>query len=205
MWNELLYAIPLGVILSFAAGPIFFVVIETSINRGRSSALSLDIGAVAADAIFIALAYFGSNAFIEYLHNNHWLALISGLAFFAFGGYYILKSKKTGQFANSVAIKRKRFLFVKGFLLNFLNVGVLFFWITTTLAIGPMLDHDPDKMLFFYLATIGAYLTIDLFKIYYANKFKEKLSGRTMQIIEKLMGFGLIGFGVFVVVRQFVA
>jgi threonine/homoserine/homoserine lactone efflux protein len=200
---ELLYAIPLGLTLSFAAGPIFFVLIETSINKGRTKALLLDLGAVTADAIFIALAYYGSQAFLSYLQNNFWLVLLSGLAIVAFGVYYVLRSRRSGQLQQKLEIHRRRFFFVKGFLLNFLNVGVLFFWITSTVAVGSLVDNDPRRLLIFYGATLATYLLINLLKIYFAHRFKAYLAGRRMQVIEKLMGLGLIGFGVFIVVRHF--
>jgi len=200
---ELLYAIPLGLTLSFAAGPIFFVLIETSINKGRTKALLLDLGAVSADALFIALAYYGSQAFLSYLQTNFWLVLLSGLAIVAFGVYYVLRSRRSGQLQQKLEIRRRRFFFVKGFLLNFLNVGVLFFWITSTVAVGSLVDNDPRRLLVFYGATLATYLLINLLKIYFAHRFKAYLGGRRMQIIEKLMGLGLIGFGVFIVVRHF--
>lgn len=200
---ELLYAIPLGITLSFAAGPIFFVLIETSINKGRTKALLLDLGAVTADGIFIALAYYGSQAFLSYLQNNFWLVLLSGLAIVAFGVYYLLRSRRSGQLQQKLEIHRRRFFFVKGFLLNFLNVGVLFFWITSTVAVGSLVNNDPRRLLVFYGATLGSYLLVNLLKIYFAHRFKTYLAGRRMQVIEKLMGIGLIGFGVFIVVRHF--
>lgn len=200
---ELLYAIPLGLTLSFAAGPIFFVLIETSINKGRTKALLLDLGAVTADAIFIALAYYGSQAFLSYLRNNFWLVLLSGLAIVAFGVFYVLRSRRSGQLQQKLEIRRRRFFFVKGFLLNFLNVGVLFFWITSTVAVGSLVDNDPQRLLVFYGATLATYLLINLLKIYFAHRFKTYLAGRRMQLIERLMGIGLIGFGVFIVVRHF--
>ena len=203
MDEELWYAIPLGITLSFAAGPIFFVIIETSINQGRSKALSLDLGAVTADLIFIAIAFYSSQAFLVYLKNNYWLAIVSGLAVSVFGIYYLKKSKRSGQLSQTLPLERKRFFFLKGFLLNFLNIGVLLFWITSTVAVGSMLDHQAPKMISFYAATLGVYLLIDLFKIYFAHKFKQQLAGRKMQVIEKLMGFGLIVFGLFIIARHF--
>ncbi len=202
MLESLLYAIPLGITLSFAAGPIFFVVIQTSITRSKTGAFVLDLGAILADLIFIGIAFYGSQSLIRFLKNNIWVGLISGLAVILFGLYYIRKSRKGSQFKNTVLDQRKRFFFVKGFLLNFLNVGVLFYWIATTVAIGSLLDHDRDKMLLFYVFTLGTYLLIDIFKIGFANRFKDRLQGRKIQMVEKIMGYVLIAFGVFIAVRN---
>ncbi|HBF21422.1 MAG: hypothetical protein CMI36_08675 [Owenweeksia sp.] len=202
MLEILLYAIPLGITLSFAAGPIFFVVIQTSITRSKTGAFILDLGAIAADILFILVAFFGSQSLIRSLRHNIWVGVASGLAIIIFGLYYIRKSRKGMQFREAMVLPKKRLLFLKGFLLNFLNVGVLFYWIATTVAIGSMLDHERDKMILFYSLTLGTYLLVDLFKIYFANRFKTRLQGRKIQVVEKIMGFLLIGFGLFIALRN---
>lgn len=199
---ELLYAIPLGLSLSFAAGPIFFVLIETSIRQGKARAWALDLGAVAADLVFIALIWYGSHSFLVGLRQNIWLGLLSGMAVAFFGLYYLLKSKKPGQLQQDLPLTRKRYTFIKGFLLNFLNVGVLFFWLAITVAFGSMLDHEPMRMRLFYGATLGSYLFFDAFKIYFAHRFKRHFGGRRLQMIEKLMGLILMLFGLFIALRQ---
>ncbi len=198
---ELLYALPLGLSLSFAAGPIFFVIIETSISKGKVSALILDLGAVVADILFILLAYFGSRPLLENLKSNLWIGIFSGLAVMFFGGYYLHKSKKPNQLRTGPSLNRRGLLFVKGFLLNFLNIGVLLFWLATTISIGNLLHNEPQRMLVFYTATIGVYLGFDFLKIYFANRFKKKLAGRGMQIMEKIIALILIGFGLFISLR----
>jgi len=202
MLEVVLYALPLGLTLSFAAGPVFFVVIETSVSQGKAKAFTLDIGAVIADMIFILLAFYGSQSLISTLKQNIYVGFISGLAVVVFGVYYVMKSQKSGQFKNIEAPTKKRYYFVKGFLLNFLNIGVFFYWLATTVAIGSLLDHDHDKMLIFYGLVLAFYLLIDIFKIYFANRFKERLKGRKIQVVEKIIGFVLIAFGLFIAVRN---
>ncbi|WP_417600726.1 LysE family translocator [Owenweeksia hongkongensis] len=203
MLEVILYAVTLGITLSFAAGPVFFVIIETSISQGKTKALMLDLGAALADVIFILIAFYGSQSLISSLEDNIWVSLIGGLAVVVFGGYYILKSKTPGQFKNRVAVKRKRLFFFKGFLLNFLNVGVLFYWIATTVAIGSLVHHERSKMIMVYALIMLTYLTVDMFKIYFANKFKERFKGRNLQMVEKIIGLILLLFGIYIVIRAF--
>lgn len=198
---EILYAFPLGLSLSFAAGPIFFVIIETSISKGKAAALSLDIGAVLADICFILLAYFGSRPLLENLKSNLWIGMGSGLAVMAFGAYYLRKSSNQSQFNSTLKLDTKGLLLVKGFLLNFLNIGVLLFWLATTVTIGNLVDNEPRRMVLFYATTIGVYLSIDFLKIYFASRFKEKLAGKGMRMIEKGISLILIGFGLFIALR----
>lgn len=201
MFEALLYALPMGLSLGFAAGPIFFVVIETSITRSKTAAAIIDIGAIAADVIYILVAYYGSQSFINYLEHNLWVSLVSGAAVMGFGLFYLLKPKNNQPFKKKVDIPRKRYFFLKGFLLNFMNVGVLFYWVASSVAIGSLLDHKPSHMVFFYLATLAVFMAIEFVKIFYANKFKAKLRGPVLQKIEKVIGIILIGFGLFIAVK----
>lgn len=167
------------------------------------AAFTLDLGAAAADLVFILIAYYGSQPILENLKQNVWLNLLSGLIVGGFGTYYLFKSEQRGQLSQALKIERKRHFFVKGFLLNFLNVGVLFFWLATTVSIGNLLNNEAPRMAVFYSATMAVYLGFDLFKIYYANRLKERLSGRGMRIIEKVIGIILVLFGLFIVARGF--
>jgi len=50
-------AIPIGIVLSFTIGPVFFTVIETSISKGVKAAIFLDIGVVISDLVFFVLLF----------------------------------------------------------------------------------------------------------------------------------------------------
>ena len=52
-------AVVFGFFLSFSFGPIFFMLLETSITRGIKQAVFMDFGVIASDLVFFSLAYFG--------------------------------------------------------------------------------------------------------------------------------------------------
>jgi threonine/homoserine/homoserine lactone efflux protein len=197
-----LYAIPSGLALSLAAGPVFFVVLETSISKGKAAAFSLDLGAVTADILFILVAFYGSQSFLDTFSNNTLVHIISGVLVASFGIYYFFKSRRGGQLSQKAVTTRKRLFFVKGFLLNFLNVGVLLYWVTTSIAVGGLLEYEPLAMWAFYSTSILIYILVSLLKILFANRFKKKLKGRNLQLIERFISFVLIGFGAFVALRH---
>ena len=41
-------------------------------------------------------------------------------------------------------------LFIKGFLLNFINVGVLIFWLGIIIVTGPSLENDINRFYVFF-------------------------------------------------------
>ena len=65
MFDDILAAIPFGIILAFTIGPVFFVLLETSATKGFKSALIFDCGVMLADILFIFVAFYSTNRLLE--------------------------------------------------------------------------------------------------------------------------------------------
>jgi threonine/homoserine/homoserine lactone efflux protein len=95
-----------------------------------------------------------------------------------------------------IMIKKNYFsLFLKGFLLNFINVGVLLFWFLILITIGPKLELDPSRMLIFFSTVILSYLLVDTGKIILAKQLKHKMTPENILKIKKGVSIILIVFG----------
>jgi threonine/homoserine/homoserine lactone efflux protein len=70
MINDILAGLPWGIFLSFMIGPVFFILIETSITKGFRAALTFDLGVVLGDIFFIGIAYLGSYRLISNLKDK---------------------------------------------------------------------------------------------------------------------------------------
>ena len=57
MFDDIIAAIPFGIILAFTIGPVFFVLLETSATKGFKAAIVFDLGVVLADIIFVTVAF----------------------------------------------------------------------------------------------------------------------------------------------------
>ncbi|MEX0313924.1 MAG: LysE family translocator, partial [Allomuricauda sp.] len=53
MIEDIQAAIPLGFLLSFMIGPVFFVLLETSATKGFRAGLSFNVGVIVADIVFL--------------------------------------------------------------------------------------------------------------------------------------------------------
>jgi threonine/homoserine/homoserine lactone efflux protein len=60
MVNDILAGVPWGIFLSFMIGPVFFILLETSILKGFRAAIVFDLGVILGDIVFIGIAYLGS-------------------------------------------------------------------------------------------------------------------------------------------------
>ncbi|RZW43427.1 MAG: LysE family translocator, partial [Flavobacteriaceae bacterium] len=130
MLDDVLAAIPFGIILAFTIGPVFFVLLETSATKGFKSALIFDLGVIFADILFIVVAFFSTNRLIDKVKDDPNFLVFGGVLLVAYGVIAFMKTSKSFRAIvkeyHRVEIK-KNFgkLFIKGFLLNFINIGVL--------------------------------------------------------------------------------
>ena len=189
MIEDIQAAIPLGLLLSFMVGPVFFVLLETGATKGFRAAISLDIGVVIADTVFILIAYFSSFQLIENLSNQKGLYVFGGSVLFIYGLIVFLKKAK--KEAQQKKIKGSYLaLIVKGFLLNFINVGVLGFWLGILVVVGPNLNNDENRIFTFFLTMIITYFLVDIVKILLAKQLKRKLTPKRIALMKK--GLGII-------------
>ena len=94
MINDILAGIPWGIFLSFMIGPVFFILLETSIIKGFRAALVFDLGVVLGDIVFIAIAYLGSYRLIQSLKDQPALFIFGGVLMFFYGIISFLQLKK---------------------------------------------------------------------------------------------------------------
>lgn len=202
MIEDIQTAIPLGFLLSFMIGPVFFVLLETSATKGFRAGVSLDIGVIIADIVFLTIAYFSSFQLLENLSNQPGLFVFGGMILLVYGIFLFVKKAK--KRANVKATKGTYLgLLAKGFLLNFINIGVLAFWLGLIIVVGPSLDNDPNRMFVFFSTVILVYFGTDLIKIVLAKQLKRYLTQERIVLIKKGLGIILIICGIVLIIKGF--
>ena len=206
MINDILSGIPWGIFLSFMIGPVFFILLETSIIKGFRAALVFDLGVVLGDIIFIAIAYLGSYRLIKSLEDNSALFMFGGILMLAYGviSYISLHKERkvdTKKIDNEIIRKDYLGLFIKGFFLNIINIGVLGFWLAVIISVGPKLEMQNSRMLTFFITVILSYLLVDCIKIVLAKQLKTKMTPRNILKIKKIISIVLMVFGVALIIQ----
>jgi threonine/homoserine/homoserine lactone efflux protein len=202
MIEDIQAAIPLGFFLSFMIGPVFFVLLETSATKGFRAGLTLDIGVIIADILFLLIAYFSSFQLLENLSNQPGLYVFGGMILLVYGIVIIVKKASKKEKVKSTKGTYLS-LFIKGFLLNFINVGVLVFWLGVLIIVGPSLDNEPNRIFVFFGTMLGAYFVTDLCKILLAKQLKRKLTADRIKLIKKGLGAVLAICGVVLIIKGF--
>ena len=206
MINDIVTGIPWGIFLSFMIGPVFFILLETSITKGFRAALAFDLGVVLGDVFFIGVAYLGSYRLISSLKDKPALFIFGGIVMVAYGIISFVKLKKQSKIQyeaieDEIIKKNYGSLFVKGLFLNVINIGVLGFWLAIIISVGPKLEMQTPRMLTFFTSVILTYLVVDCLKIVLAKQLKSKLTPTNILKIKKGISIVLIVFGLVLMVQ----
>jgi threonine/homoserine/homoserine lactone efflux protein len=204
IFKAVLSGILLGITLSFMVGPVFLVLLDTAIRKGARQAIIFDLGVMFADICFIALAFF-STGFLELFQKSTLPFFIGGLAIMSFGIFTMVKKRRILVPEQTIIMEQTSpgALLLKGFLLNFLNVGVLGYWLAMSVIISHDFDYQKVPVASFFLASLGAYFVTDLVKIYFAGKLRKYMTNKRMQVFEKVVGLVLLVFGGIILIRAF--
>lgn len=210
MIQDILTAIPLGIFLSFLIGPVFFVLLETSAVKGFRAALVFDLGVIFADIVFIFIAYGSSYRLIMSIKKDPAIFIFGGILMASYGVISFLKLRKAKRRMAlekdaTVELIKKNYgnLFLKGFLLNFINVGVLLFWFMILITIGPKLELETSRLVTFFGSVLATYLVVDIGKILLAKQLKSKLTPHNILKIKKVISILLVIFGIAIVSQGF--
>ena len=206
--SEFLPAIPIGIVLAFTIGPVFFTVLETSISKGIKAAIFVDIGVVLSDILFFVIAFFSTNTLLNSIKENtsSWYFL-GGVLLVAYAGVSLIKiiqEKNNPENKEGAKLENSPNLFkmvIKGFLLNIINVVVLFYWVGIILYFGPQLEMDESKIYLFFVVIIVTYFTIDLGKIYLAQQLKKKLTDFVIKTIKIVVNSFIVICGLFLIFK----
>lgn len=198
-----------GFILSIMIGPVFFVLLETSIRKGIKAAIAFDLGVLINDIAYIAIAFLFYNQ-VEQLsagQDNSILRLIGGTLFLGYGVYNYLK-KVEGIAIETDANKTKSMrsyllLALKGFLLNLANPMVVFYWfsVMTLGAKDAAEGGSSSSMLVFIGSILITFFSIDLLKIIGAKSLRPLVTKRLLKILNRFIGIIFVTFGVVLVVQ----
>lgn len=213
MFELTIKGIVTGFILSIMIGPVFFVILETSIRRGVKAALALDLGVLISDLVYILIAYVFYSEVSGLINgeNKGILKLIGGVLFVIYGAFtYFKKPKeeKVDEVGNVVQNSSDYLMLaLKGFLLNFANPLVIFYWFSVITMGAKNSEHagtNENSILFFLGVILITFFSFDLLKIVGAKKLRPLVTEKLLVALNHLIGIVFFGFGVFLVIQGIV-
>lgn len=211
MSDLILKGVVTGFILSVMIGPVFFVLLETSIRKGIRAGIALDIGVFLSDAIYILIAFLFYNEVKSLAEgqSKEIAKVIGGILFIIYGIFTFFKKPATVQFTVSkerepADWKEYRLLCLKGFLLNLANPLVIFYWFSV-LSLGDSNQVEgwstPVALFVFIGIILFTFFSIDILKILGAKQLRPFITNKLLKSLNQLIGIVFMVFGIVLLIQ----
>lgn len=188
-----------GVVLALLIGPVFFTIIQTSIERGFWCGVYVAIGVSLSDAFYILVSYLGLVQIMAAENMRLYMAYGGGVVLLLFGLYYLLiKSRKLMAYdPENIQTKSWIRLAAKGFIINGLSPMVLFFWLATVGVATTQLGYNSQGKAFTYFSSIVVTVFVtDVIKAKLADKLRSLMTTRFVKLLNIILGLVLVIFAV---------
>lgn len=193
-----LHGIKFGLILALLIGPVFFTIIQTSVERGFWNGVLVAFGVSLSDLLYVLICYLGMAQVLENGAFRMFLAYAGGAILILFGLYHLLIKSRRRLHIFVNAAKEKGFFryLIKGFVINGLSPMVPIFWIGVVSIASLDLEYTSGvNFSIFFMSLLLTVLLTDVAKAYLADKLRNLVTSRFMTIMNVALGIILIVFG----------
>lgn len=188
----------LGFGLAFLIGPVFFLILFTSLNKGFKPAAYIATGVMLSDAVCILIAQVANKFINQHSTAKYFFGLAGGIILIAWGAVAIFKKVELPQRDSQPARYDSKTIagyVIRGFLANTFNPFALIFWIGVVSAIS-LQGYDMKENYLFFTTALVTVLATDIAKSYLANYLNRFISIKTLSVFNKISGVALILFGI---------
>lgn len=197
----LIKGILLGLTLSIMIGPVFFVLMQISMESGTKKGIIYSAGVWLSDFAYLLLIYFGFSTILLLKDNPSFksnMGIVGAIVLIIFGltSAFAKKNSVTKK-DEKLAVKDSNplILIFKGFIINALNPFTLFFWLGMVTAIMISENANSNSFLVFLLGLFPTIIITDLLKINLAKKISNYLDERKLYYLKVSSGVILLIFG----------
>ena len=190
--------VQLGIVLAFLVGPVFFAILQTSVEQGFWRGVLVAFGVSISDILYVTICYFGMAQVVANSKLQIYMAYGGGAILIGFGFYHLLIKSRAKPVDPAAPVKERHFTryVLKGFIINGMTPMVLLFWIgTVSLATLNFGYKDAGAFVLFFGFLLGTVLVTDIMKAYLADKLRKLLTPRSLKIMNVILGLVLIFFG----------
>ncbi|WP_373521197.1 LysE family translocator [Aquiflexum sp.] len=197
MNQALIEGISMGLLLSAMIGPVFFTLIQNSIENGFRHTFVLALGILSSDLIYVVITFFGVSLLAQNPYFEVILGYIGGAVLVGFGISAFFKRNKGRLSSGGLTIPkaRKTTGFMKGFGINGINPFVMLFWISIAGLVNLKQDFKKTDIVLYYFGILFTVFSIDLLKAYIAKQLKSFVTPGLMKKLNIVVAIVLVFFG----------
>lgn len=199
LWEGLV----VGFGLAFLIGPVFFALLDASLNYGFRVSVAIALGVVSSDVTIFTISYISLNRLLQIPHFQSIMAIVGGLVLVG-TGWIMIKSRNEIKNTGSWHIKDVGKLFVKGYSINTFNPFPWMFWFSTSTMVHSQFDSFGwQAPVLFFSAAAGMVLFTDVVKAGSARFLLPYLNKGILSWFRIISGIALMGFGIRLLVLGF--
>jgi len=193
----ILKGVAFGAVLAMIIGPVFFSLVQTSVESGFISGIFMSVGISLSDLTYVILSYLGVTQLAQNDNFSFYPALLGGLILITFGVISFLKGRYRGNI-NKIKNNNKNIfkLIIKGFLINGINPFALIFWIGAMSLATVEYGYSGSQLRIFFVVVLVTVFTTDVTKSYLSNKLRKIINYRFVKVMNNIVGVVLITFGI---------
>ena len=201
----ILEGILFGLTLTILLGPIFIVLVQSSLERGARAGLIAASGIWTSDILIVAISLVFIKRISPYIQSQgfvFWVGLIGGIVLCAVGAATFVRKAKLDFDKRKFSASNVLGYWTKGFLVNTINPFTFIFWLSViTSFVASRLLNNLESILFTG-SIIFTIMVTDSLKVLLAKLIRKRINERLLGIINKIAGTALIIFGIVLLVRS---
>ena len=193
----------LGLALVILIGPVLFVLMNATLERGLSNGIAVALGIFVSDLLVVWLCYQGSGELATSELGQRWLAFGGGLITLSLGLKYLISptlkrpplTPDRQEYTQAHHLSSLAHSWLKGFGVNFINPFVFIVWLGI-ISIAQQRYPQAEQHIGFLIMTLGGILTLDLGKAFYAHRLIPALAPLRLKQVQRVSGVILALFSV---------
>ena len=188
----------LGLALAILLGPIFIVLMQSTLEHGTKAGLTAASGIWVSDIIivFLTLLFIKRiDSVVQHPSFIFWMGLIGGIVLIGVGIANVIKKSQLDLDTRQVTSSSWLGFWTKGFLVNTVNPFTFIFWLSTITSYVATKKLTVIESEYFVIAIILTIIFTDSLEVLMAKMIRKRINEKTLNIINKVAGSALIIFG----------
>jgi threonine/homoserine/homoserine lactone efflux protein len=186
----------LGLFMAISVGPTLFAIIKYSINHSYKAGLAFVLGVSISDIMYVTLANVAASWLEVLAEYKRYIAYGAAGMLIVVGLVGLIRKQKPKRPSTTpVTISGGHYfrIWASGFLINTLNPGLIFSWLTSVTATA----NTSSSYRFVLFATCLSFiLGMDLLKVFLADSIRRKLTIRRIIYVQRFSAVVILTIGV---------